>query len=200
MPLITQLKESEVFVFGANEKGFHGAGSAGFAFHAQKGNVWRTNDQFQKALQTLQAKERGQNYDPENLKGNWAILGEIGLMQGKIGQSYGIVTTEAPGKQGKVNADFLLQEMKNLMACANTHPKLTFLCVNFGLSRAHGGFAWWSPHQLRPLWNQAAEASGGCPKNIQPPEWTQKKTLHRESKPTNSPGLWDTPKSPEPEM
>jgi hypothetical protein len=30
--LITSLNSNEVFVFGSNEDGFHGAGAAGFAF------------------------------------------------------------------------------------------------------------------------------------------------------------------------
>lgn len=205
MAIITQLKETEVFTFGSNAQGFHGAGSAGFAFHGDKGNSWRTNPQFQKAYKAFQAKEKGQPYDPEDLKGNWAVLGETGLMHGKKGMSYGIITTEAPGKQGGVNSQVLQEEMEKLIDCAFKNPELTFLCVNFGLSRAHGGFSWWSPTELQTLWEKAKTSCGGLPPNLQEPDWAKAKEKatapHREPQP-NQPtrGNWASPSSPDLEM
>lgn len=38
---IVKLQENDVFVMGTNEKGFHGAGAAGYASFGISGNVWR---------------------------------------------------------------------------------------------------------------------------------------------------------------
>lgn len=40
----------EVFVFGSNEQGFHGAGSAGCATRGVSDNTWRTDKDFLKAM------------------------------------------------------------------------------------------------------------------------------------------------------
>lgn len=200
--LITELEESECFVFGSNESGFHGAGSAGYAFHGERRNVWRTHPLFQKAYKALLNKKTKKDYEPEDLRGNWAVLGETGFMEGTKGKSYGIITTEAPGKQGKVDDTYLTKEMEKLLACAHAHPEITFKSANFGLSRQHGGFSWWSPDQLKSLWETAKQSVGGIPPNFEEPEWATPRLQPNRSNvaPKPEPKLWDCPKSPELEM
>lgn len=201
MKKITELTENQVFTFGSNASGFHGAGSAGFAFHGDSGNSWRTNPLFQKAKQALDAKRWGKAFNPHDLIGNWAVLGENGLMQGNKGKSYGIITTEKPGEQGCVNDAFLQNEMEKLILCAERNPNLQFLCVNFGVSRAHGGFSWWSPKELKAIWEKALwekatpHKGGNVPPNLHEPDWAKEP-----SKPAPDLNLWATPKSPDLDM
>jgi hypothetical protein len=186
MKTITQLSENQVFTFGANEAGFHGAGAAGFAFLGTSKNQWRTNPEFQRAYKAHTAQLCDRPYDPQDLQGKWAILGKTGLMIGKEGKSYGIITTEAPGKQGVVNNAYLQKEMEKLIKEAKKSPELTFLCTNFGLSRAHGGFSWWNPTELKTLWEKAIANTGGkLPGNIQEPDWAKDKTKETNKDPKN---------------
>jgi len=150
--LITHLEPHEVFVFGSNCKSFHGAGSAGYAQRGESKNTWRTDPIFQEALRELNKRERNQPYDKDKLVGKWSVLGSNGLMQGKEGKSYGLITTEAPAKQGKVDDEFLQREIIKFIVIARLHPELFFKCVNFGLSRQYGGYSWWSPDELNYIW------------------------------------------------
>lgn len=166
MPNITKLTQKEVFVFGANASGFHGAGAAGFAFKGSAGNDWRNNPQFQKALKALDKKNYKSGYDPQDLIGKWAVLGENGLQRGQEGKSYGLITTESPGTQGKVNTEFLKNEIKKFFEVAKQNQELTFLCSNFGLKRPDG-FSWWSKKEIKEIWDSLGET----PSNIVPPDY-----------------------------
>jgi len=80
---ITYLEQNEVFVFGSNLNGFHGAGAAGYATFNEFGNLWRKY-----------------NYDkqPNGTLGKWNIKGVgLGYQKGIIGSSYAIPTITFPG-------------------------------------------------------------------------------------------------------
>ena len=80
---ITELKEDEVFVFGANLGGFHGAGSAGFASFGEAGNKWRDYKYDQK---------------PNGWKGFWNVKGVgKGPQVGTEGKSYALPTVRKIG-------------------------------------------------------------------------------------------------------
>jgi hypothetical protein len=43
---VASLEADEVFVFGSNRDGFHGAGSAGLACRGDASNSWRSDERF----------------------------------------------------------------------------------------------------------------------------------------------------------
>lgn len=56
---INHLEANEIFVFGSNAEGFHGAGSAGMACRGEGKNTWRDDEWFREALKTpLDSSER----------------------------------------------------------------------------------------------------------------------------------------------
>lgn len=173
--------EENVKVFGANVTGFHGAGGAGNAFMGIKSKPWRSNAEFQMALKALNAKKNGAPYNPTDLLGKYAILGQVHFMRGLLGYSYGLVTTQAPGKQGFVDSEYLLKELKKFFNCAANKPTLTFKCGNFGLKRPLG-FSWWSKEEMNELWLQASE--GKPPSNVIPPKYIV--TSEAATKPTSN--------------
>jgi hypothetical protein len=73
------LKENELYIFGANDRGLHGAGGAGAAMDKRR------------TLAEISAI-------PDGTVEKWAVKGETGLMQGNEGESWGIVTVQ--GKLG----------------------------------------------------------------------------------------------------
>lgn len=76
--LITELQNDEVFVFGSNLDGFHGAGAAGYASYGVAGNHWR---------------EFGYDKKPNGWVGRWNVKGVAeGFQQGTHGWSYAIPT------------------------------------------------------------------------------------------------------------
>ena len=160
--IITTLTSNEVFVFGSNASGFHGAGSAGYAFKGTSGNDWRDNPRCKAAI----AATRTPGTDPKDRVGNWTIWGQArGHMKGTIGQSYAIVTTERPGHKGNVTLNSIRNEVKALVEFAKAHPELKFLCSAFGLSRAYGGFSWFTLEEMRSLFADQ-EGNGGMPDNV----------------------------------
>src|ERR1039457_5855537 len=81
---IVSLAPNDVFVFGANRNGFHGAGSAGWAFCGKKGNQYREGNPLLRA--------------PKGTRGFWAVLGQAeGFQEGTHGKSYAICTIQQPG-------------------------------------------------------------------------------------------------------
>lgn len=88
--VIERLAEGEVFVFGTNASGFHGAGSAGLAFRGEARNTWREDKFFLRAMSSPAGSiER---------VGRWAVFGQSrGLMLGTEGMSFGIETIRRPG-------------------------------------------------------------------------------------------------------
>lgn len=163
------IEQNQCYVFGANATGFHGAGGAGNAFMGEKGNSWRTNSDFQLALKALNAMKSGAKYNSADLIGKYAVLGQVHFMEGLLGYSYGIITTQDPGKQGFVDSTYLLRELKKMLECVNSKPNLTFVCSNFGLKRPMG-FSWWSKDEMKNLWTQAMDGKP-LPSNLIPPKY-----------------------------
>jgi len=64
---INVLESWQIFVFGTNSSGFHGAGAAGIAFRSESRNTWRTDPWFQMAMTSpVGSQER---------VGRWAVFG-----------------------------------------------------------------------------------------------------------------------------
>jgi len=135
---ITELKDDEVFVFGANVAGFHGAGSAGFATFGEPGNVWRNY-----------------NYDawPAGSKGRWTVKGRTGPMVGTQGKGYGLPTVTRCGAKRSLRIDF-----RPLFECCARNPGWTFYFAQEGRVGLNG----WTPSEIAEM---AAEA-GPWPDNL----------------------------------
>jgi len=111
---VTELKDNEVFVFGSNLDGFHGAGSAGFASFGEAGNVWRKHDFANK---------------PTGWKGKWNVKGiGKGYQEGTEGRSYGLATVHSLGKNGyNLSKEEITANIKELYDYADANPKQDFL-------------------------------------------------------------------------
>ena len=124
--IITQLKPNQVFVFGSNLQGFHGAGAAGYASFGEHGNVWRKHNYAQK---------------PSGWKGEWNQKGVAsGPQEGTHGKSYAIPTVTRPGAKRSIPLTDIRNSVKNLMAYAASMPHLEFLVVYTGNSHNLNGY------------------------------------------------------------
>ena len=110
---ISSLKPNQVFVFGGNLQGFHGAGAAGFASFGVPGNVWRRF-----------------NYDqwPDGKQGKWNVKGVAeGLQQGTEGMSYAIPSVTRPGARRSIPLEKIRDSIAKLYAFACSRSDLEFL-------------------------------------------------------------------------
>lgn len=125
MSMITKLEPHQVFVFGANASGFHGAGAAGFAFRGTSKGSWRTDPAFLAALKAPQGA-------PERV-GYWAVLGVgQGYQEGKEGASYAITTVAHAGKRRSIPLEEIGWQLEELAAFAEQHPEKEFLVTKVG--------------------------------------------------------------------
>jgi len=140
--IISDLADDEVFVFGANLDGFHGAGSAGYASFGESGNVWRKH-----------------NYAawPDGKRGCWNAKGRIGPMQGTHGKSYGLPTVTKCGAKRSLKIDF-----KPLFECCARNPGWTFYFAQEGKVGLNG----WTPEEIAGF----AREAGEWPDNLVPSE------------------------------
>jgi hypothetical protein len=124
--LVTALGENQVFVFGANNQGLHGAGAAAVA--------------------------AGREYTPKEFpsvrgtKGKWVVLGEHSkISTGTEGKSYPLVTVE--GKLGGKNAgnrmpdERVIENMRTLYQTAMENPTMQFLIGYTSHDRMLSGFS-----------------------------------------------------------
>lgn len=116
---ITSLKDNEVFVFGSNIDGFHGAGSAGFAYTGKIGNQYRLGNPLLRA--------------PKGTKGFWAVLGKShGFQSGTHGKSYAICTILKPGLKRSMPLEEIRAQILKLYSLAIQFQELSFLVTKSG--------------------------------------------------------------------
>jgi hypothetical protein len=116
---ISKLETNEVFVFGSNADGFHGAGAAGWAFTGKPGNQYRAGNPWL-------SKPRG-------TKGAWAVLGQSrGYQEGLTGRSYAIVTVRRPGASRSVPLQEIREQVQGLYQFATTNSQMLFLVPQTG--------------------------------------------------------------------
>lgn len=150
---VRELKPQEVFVFPSNEKGFHGAGAAGFAMRGTTRNNWRGDSKFLRAM-------RSKLEDPARV-GRWAIYGiGRGYQEGNSGNSYAIATITRPGHKRSIPLSRILQQFKELGEFARKNSSKTFLVVISG-----GGYSGWSVKDLQEVYRRWCETEPP-PKNI----------------------------------
>lgn len=110
---VKSLKPNEVFVFGSNKSGFHGAGAAGFASFGRRGNVWR---------------EEGYGDKPDGWKGKWNVKGVAeGLQEGIQGRSYAIPTVTRAGMKRSLGPAVIIEAIRRMYEAAREHPEWRFL-------------------------------------------------------------------------
>lgn len=151
---ITRLHSGEVFCFGTNEGGFHGAGSAGQAMRGDARNTWRTDPAFKAAMDAPVG-------DPARV-GLWAVYGQAeGPMLGQAGKSYGIVTIVRPGQRRSTPLSDIGQSLTDLCRFANRRPGLTFLITPLG-----EGYSGYTRREMGEVWDHVSQHLGGLPANL----------------------------------
>lgn len=145
---IQSLAEHEVFVFGSNATGFHGAGSAGQAMRGDARNTWRTDAAF------LAAKD-APAHSPLRV-GHWAVFGQArGPMQGHSGKSYAVQTIVRPGQRRSLPLGEIRSQLVTLLDFVRRRPHLTFLVTPLG-----EGSAGYTRAEMEATWEAAL---GGQP-------------------------------------
>ncbi len=136
------LTEDEVFVFGSNIYGFHGAGSAGFATFNESGNIWRKYEYDKK---------------PQGWRGKWNQKGVgEGAQMGTEGKSYAIPTVTKAGAKRSIPLETIKQSIQKFYVFAKSRPHLKF----FVAQAAKLGYSGYSPQEMASIY------SGEIPENV----------------------------------
>lgn len=139
---VSALRDNEVFVFGSNNSGFHGAGSAGLAQRGTTKNTWRSDLKFNHALKTPLGSDVR--------KGLWSELGVgRGYQVGTEGKSYAIATVTRPGARRSISLVEILDQFIELGKFANNHTKLEFLVCILG-----GGYNGWTIAEMQGVYQK----------------------------------------------
>jgi hypothetical protein len=143
-----ELKENQVFIFGSNGSGFHGAGGAGLACRGESANTWRLDQWFLKAMKSPVGS-------PDRI-GKWAIFGVArGFQQGREGASYAIQTVTKPGAKRSISLQEIAKQITDLYLFAEKHPELTFLISPIG-----EGYAGYTHEEMQDVWDKADQTLG----------------------------------------
>jgi len=145
----TTLAPNEIFVFGSNRDGFHGAGGAGLACRGDAANTWRRDDWFKRAMVAPPG-------DPAHI-GRWAVFGVArGFQVGRTGRSYAVQTIERPGAHRSTSRREIYRQLAELVAFARTRPGDTFVVTPLGerysgYTREEMGIVWRELHSRHGL-------------------------------------------------
>jgi hypothetical protein len=157
--LVTELQPHEVFVFGSNESGFHGAGAAGLAYRGDHRNNWRTDEAFVSDLTVSMGGTTRHLSVP--VMGRWAVLGVgRGPQTGSLGRSYAVATVTKPGARCSVSRREIYHQLVALWQYARTLPDRTFLITPLG-----EGYAGWTEAEMAEVWGYLT-AKHGLPENL----------------------------------
>lgn len=151
--VVTTLAPNEVFVFGSNEQGFHGAGAAGLAFRGDARNTWRTDPAFIRAFGSL----------PESTDrvGRWAVYGIArGYQVGREGRSYAIATVTRPGARRSISRREIYAQLVTLWDFVKDTPNITYLIPPLG-----EGYAGYTPAEMNTVWEYLIQKHG-LPENV----------------------------------
>lgn len=143
---VDKLKPSDIFVFGSNEGGFHGAGAAGYAMRGTSANTWRDDPAFLAAMKAP--------IGSQTRRGKWAVFGiGRGFQQGTEGCSYAIATVTKPGAKRSIPLKEIAAQMKELGQFASEHPEMEFFCAIVG--GGYNGYSKEEINKLYTLWQSA---------------------------------------------
>lgn len=149
--MITKLEPYQVFVFGSNASGFHGAGAAGYACRGTAQNTWREDPWFQKAMDAPVGS-------PERI-GKWAVYGKArGLQVGREGKSYAIETIQRAGQKRSTSLQEIARQLEFLWERAWELPSYEFLITPLG-----EGLAGYSKEEMAEVWKNLRDLHGTPP-------------------------------------
>ncbi len=149
--IIESLEPNQVFVFGSNKNGFHGAGSAGMAMRGCSTNNWRNDPEFLKAVNSpIGSQDR---------IGKWAVLGcPTGFQSGHNGCSYAVCTIKRAGQKRSITRREIYYQLIELWRFAEAHPELEFLMTPVGQ-----GYSGYSPDEMHEVWTFLLSKHGNPP-------------------------------------
>lgn len=128
------LREEEVFVFGSNLDGYHGAGGAGFASWG-----YGPKPDYSKW--------------PDGKKGLWNVKGCVeGFQEGTEGKSYAIPTIVSPGKHKSMPLDDIKKSVDRFYSYARMHPQYRFI-ISWKDDKLMNGYL---PEQFFSVWTKTA--------------------------------------------
>ncbi len=159
MSHITSLLVNQVFIFGSNASGFHGAGAAGYACRGDSRNNWRDDVWFCNALKSPIGS-------PDRI-GKWAIVGQArGLQTGKEGKSYAIITIAKPGFKRSTPVANITADIVEMFSIAEERSDLQFLFTEIG-----SALAGYTADQMARTLECAIEEYGYTPDNVIYPQY-----------------------------
>ena len=138
--LIKNLTIDDIFVFGSNLQGFHGAGSAGYASFGVPGNQWRKFEYDKKS---------------NGWKGRWNVkgIGE-GLQEGKNGWSYALPTVTKAGAKRSLSKEQITFNINTFYSCCLDNSKFKFLVAYSGLNPNKTSYNGYSAREMSQMFNQ----------------------------------------------
>ena len=158
MTPITTLAPHQVFLFGSNQGGFHGAGAAGYAMRGTAANTWRTDKAFLRAMQAPVGH-------PDRI-GRWAVYGIArGWQQGYHGASYAIQTIQRPGEKRSTPLREIEAQITDLFWWAEKHPDNEVLFTPIG-----AGLSGWTAEEMAATLASALQYRGTPPRNVVIPD------------------------------
>ncbi len=132
---ILKLESNEVFVFGSNLDGFHGAGAAGYASFNVFGNVWREFNY--------------QNW-PNRKRGKWNVKGVgEGFQEGEIGKSYAIPTVTRAGARRSIPLSNIKDSVRKFYKFALDNAEYKFYVAQEGKIGLNG----FTPEEMGKVWS-----------------------------------------------
>jgi hypothetical protein len=147
-----ELKPNQVFIFGSNSTGFHGAGSAGLACRGESKNTWRQDEWFLKAMKS--------SVGSSDRIGKWAIYGvSRGFQEGSCGKSYAIETIKHPGKLRTTSLEEIEEQLKIMFLFILNNPQFEFLMTPIGTK-----LAGWSEEEMGRVFDKVC--LNGIPQNL----------------------------------
>jgi hypothetical protein len=135
---ITKLSKNEVFVFGSNLDGFHGAGSAGYASFGVAGNHWR---------------EYRYDEKPAGWCGKWNVKGcAEGFQCGTEACSYALPTVTKAGAKRSLSINQIKLNISKFYDWARSHPQTNFLVAQENKMGLNG----YTPEEMAEAFSSAA--------------------------------------------
>ena len=139
---IASLLAHQIFVFGSNASGFHGAGAAGLAFRGNPDLNWRNDPKMLDAMNSSPGSD--------TRIGKWAVFGVArGFMQGREGWSYAIETVRSPGLKRSTSISVIKEQLRALCHVAAARLDLEFLVTKIGC-----GLAGYRTYEIAEIWRQ----------------------------------------------
>ena len=135
------LAEDEVFLFGANNQGFHAGGAAGWATSLDLNYNWRT---------------AGYDKLPDGAKGKWNEKGKLGPQVGTEGKSYAIPTVTQAGARRSIPLAEIKKSIDKFYTFAKSRPHLKFFVAQENKTGLNG----YSPQEMASIY------SGEIPENV----------------------------------